>query len=338
MTMLAKDYASDNTTSTLRPGSARTTPSEKRPLFQQAAFAPPTEQQQQQQPIRRRSGGGDSDLLLAHTNRIRTAGRIGTQRYVSPCKVFVGNLPFGLTDGAVLKEWVATEVMGYPHSHYLIHECKIIVDWKTGKSKGYGFIVFTEPIYASVCIDKFQTQGIQLQGRTVTASQGIKKETATVLLQSQQRRRRYQDEPLRTDEDAIAAGVEEALDPDAKLDPGVTGDEPSPRKVGKNPKKNEVELDPIELSVLRRLDPDLLPSQEYPAPSGQDTDPSLLDEVTDDDLLLDDDTDLGEWLDKPDDVIDDITTPALLNREQRRKNEAELKRRTKKKAKKGFGS
>jgi RNA recognition motif. (a.k.a. RRM, RBD, or RNP domain) len=170
-------------------------------------------------------------LLLAHTTRIRTAGRVGTQRYVSPCKVFVGNLPFGRTDAAaVLKQWVATEVMGYPHSHYLIHECKIIVDWKTGKSKGYGFIVFTEPIYASVCIDKFQTQNIQLQGRTVTALQGIKKETATVLLQSQQRRRRYQDQPLRTDEDALAAGVDEEFDSDEQLDPVLA---PGDQKSGK---------------------------------------------------------------------------------------------------------
>jgi RNA recognition motif. (a.k.a. RRM, RBD, or RNP domain) len=336
MTMLTKDYASGNTTSTLRPDSARTTPSKKRPLFQQAAFPLPTEQQQQ--PLRRRSAGGDSDLLLAHTTRIRTAGRVGTQRYVSPCKVFVGNLPFGLTDGAVLKQWVATEVMGYPHSHYLIHECKIIVDWKTGKSKGYGFIVFTEPIYASVCIDKFQSQNIQLQGRIVTASQGIKKETATVLLQSQQRRRRYQDLPLRTDEDAIAAGVEEALDPDKLLDPVVAFGDPKQRKAVKKSKAKEVELDPIELSVLKRLDPDLLPPQEYPDITNQGTDQRQLERDLDDDLLLDDDSDLGEWTDEPEDAVDDVTTPTLMNREQRRKNEAELKRRTKKKAKKGFGS
>lgn len=163
----------------------------------------------------------DSSLGSLHEQRIKTAGRVGTKRYVNPCKVFVGNLPFSATSDD-LQQWIC-EQLGMP-SGVLVHECKIISDWKTGKSKGYGFVVFTEAIYATVCIDK--SNGQMWDDRIVTVNQGVKKEQEQQLWLKKKKSK-----PVDQEEEAISAALEEA----------------------------EEYMDPEEVAVLRMLDPDLLP-------------------------------------------------------------------------------
>ena len=178
--------------------------------------------------------GSDSRLSSLHQERIRTAGRVGTKRYVNPCKVFVGNLPYGV-DSAGLSEWISNDVMGLPPA-ILIGECKVVRDWKTGNSKGYGFVVFNEPIHATVFIDKCNGSrggGAKLGGRTLTVSQGKKKDDPTQVF-LEKKRKKAED----ADEEAIQAGMEEAVDDEDDF----------------------YDLDPEEAAVLQRLDPDLVPS------------------------------------------------------------------------------
>ena len=172
-------------------------------------------------PVRRFNS--DSTLGSIHEQRIKTAGRVGTKRYVNPCKVFVGNLPFSVTSGDLLR-WIC-EQQGLP-SAILANECKIIEEWKTGKSKGYGFIVFTEPIYATVCMDK--CNGLMWDGRVITVNQGVKKEQEQQLWLKKKKKK-----PEDQEEEAIVAGLEEAEEP----------------------------MDPEEVAILRMLDPDLLPQR-----------------------------------------------------------------------------
>lgn len=166
---------------------------------------------------------GDSKVGALHEQRVKTAGRVGTKRYVNPCKVFVGNLPFSVT-ASDLERWIC-EQQGLPRA-VLLNECKTITDWKTGQSKGYGFAVFTEAIYATVCIEK--CNGLMWQGRAITVNQGVKKEQEQQLWLKKKKRK-----PIDQDEEAIAAAVQEA--------------------------EEEERMDPEEIAMLRMLDPDLVP-------------------------------------------------------------------------------
>jgi RNA recognition motif-containing protein len=167
---------------------------------------------------------GDSKLGELHQQRIKTAGRVGTKRFVDPCKIFIGNLPFNCTEQE-LETWLCGK-MGLP-SALLINQIKIIRDWKTGKSKGYGFCVVTEAMYASVAIEK--CHGQELVRRKVTVSQGSKRQT-TELYVTKKKRSATDDE-----EGAIQAGLEQAE--------------------GK-PKKSM--MDPEDAACMRMLEPDLI--------------------------------------------------------------------------------
>mmetsp|Transcript_14633 Transcript_14633/g.40663 ORF Transcript_14633/g.40663 Transcript_14633/m.40663 type:complete len:289 (+) Transcript_14633:175-1041(+) len=114
--------------------------------------------------------GADSKLGSLHKERLKTAGRKGTKRFVDPCKVFVGNLPFDV-DKHDLAQFIL-DTMG--QNRMILHSFKVIEDWKTGKSKGYGFVEFTDPIFATVCMDV--CNGKMLNGRPVKISQGKKRE------------------------------------------------------------------------------------------------------------------------------------------------------------------
>ncbi len=129
-----------------------------------------------------RKFGGDAKLAVKYEEKIRTAGRVGTKRFVDPCKVFIGNLPF-TTDGDQLGRFVL-DTMG--QSRLVLHSSKVIYDWKTGKSKGYGFIVFTDPIYATVCMEV--VKGKSLDGRAVTVDQGKKKDQENQLYLKKKRK------------------------------------------------------------------------------------------------------------------------------------------------------
>ena len=166
-----------------------------------------------------RTFGADSVLAEKHERRVKTAGRVGTKRYVNPCKVFVGNLPFDCA-AENLQTWLCNE-MGLPRG-VLLNECNVVCDWKTGVSKGFGFAVFTEAVYATVCIDK--CHGADFGGRAVTVKQGIKKQSTELYVKKEKKL------PTDAEEQAIQAGMQQTME----------------------------RLDPYEEAVLRRKDPDLL--------------------------------------------------------------------------------
>jgi RNA recognition motif-containing protein len=143
--------------------------------------------------------GGDAKLATAHKERIRNAGRVGTKRFVDPCKVFVGNLPFNIDEKQMVHFVLST--MG--QSKLAVHYSKVIYDWKTGKSKGYGFMVFTEPIYATVCMEV--CNGKMLDGRAMSVSQGKKKEQDSQLYLKKKRK-----EPEDEEEAVISSALEQA--------------------------------------------------------------------------------------------------------------------------------
>jgi len=184
-----------------------------------------------------------------HAERIRTAGRVGTKRYVNPSKVFIGNLPYNATED-VLRQWVCSQ-MGLP-APVLLHELKIVKDWKTGRSKGYGFVVFTQPIHATVCLDT--CQGKSLYGRILTVGQGKKKQDAQQIFVKEER-----SEPADADERAIEAGMRIAEDPNDDDDE----DDDDEKWI----------LDPEEAAILRRLDPDLV-DDYYDDEEDEGVDPS----------------------------------------------------------------
>jgi nucleolin len=118
---------------------------------------------------------------------------------VDPCKVFVGNLPFDVDDDQLAK--FILETMG--QSRMVLHASKVISDWKTGKSKGYGFVEFTDPIFATVCIEV--CHGKNLNGRPVSVSQGKKKDQNDQLYLKKKRKA-----PESAEEKAISSALDEA--------------------------------------------------------------------------------------------------------------------------------
>ena len=145
----------------------------------------------------------DSKIGSIHKERIKTAGRKGTKRFVDPCKVFVGNLSFD-TDKKQLATFIL-ETMG--QSRMALHSFKVVKDWKTGKSKGYGFLEFTDPIYATVCMDV--CNGKKLNGRPIKVSQGKKKDEEDQIYIKKKRKDGETDE-----EKAISSALDEAGDGD----------------------------------------------------------------------------------------------------------------------------
>ena len=188
-----------------------------------ALFADSEKRRFAQPNSRKKNYGADSKIASVHAERIRTAGRIGTKRFVDPCKVFVGNLPYNVDDKQ-MEEFILS-TMG--QSKFVLHSSKVIHDWKTGKSKGFGFMVFTDPIYATVCMDV--CNGKTLDGRQVSVSQGKKKDQENQLYIKKKKQTPETDEEAAIasalelaesdDEDDIPifGGSEEDLELDAKL-------------------------------------------------------------------------------------------------------------------------
>jgi len=108
---------------------------------------------------------------LESVNRTRKnlAGKPGTKLYMDPCKLFIGNLPYDATVDDVtdfVREHLATL--------HDVRSIKIVTDWKTGKSKGYGFIQFMDPMFATTAMSI--VKGKKLKGRVIRMDQGRKKD------------------------------------------------------------------------------------------------------------------------------------------------------------------
>jgi RNA recognition motif-containing protein len=165
------------------------------------------------QPNTNKKYGADSKIASIHEKRLKTAGRVGTKRYIDPCKVFIGNLPFNVDD-TQLKEFVM-KIMG--QSKIVLHSSKVIHDWKTGKSKGYGFVQFIDPIYATTCMD--QVHGQKLNGRPVSVSQGKKKEQESELYLNKKKKK------PETDEEAVISSALDEAESEEEIPEFGGGDE-----------------------------------------------------------------------------------------------------------------
>jgi cold-inducible RNA-binding protein len=79
-------------------------------------------------------------------------------------KLFVGGLSWGMTDADLRK---AFEPYGE------ITEAKVITDRDTGRSRGFGFVTFSQDEDARTAISK--TNGTSLDGRNITVNEAQEK-------------------------------------------------------------------------------------------------------------------------------------------------------------------
>lgn len=116
-----------------------------------------------------------SRIIDLHNERVKTAGRPGQKKFVDPCKLFIGNLPYDATEDEILKlfaKYWNTSLEGVGNR---IESVKIIRDWKTGQSKGYGFMMFFNALDATTTMSFMNGDGFRIKGRPVRFSQGKKK-------------------------------------------------------------------------------------------------------------------------------------------------------------------
>jgi RNA recognition motif-containing protein len=117
-----------------------------------------------------------SSILDFHNKRIKTAGRPGQRTFVDPCKLFIGNLPFDATEKDILRLFASyyhTTIEGVGER---IESVKVIRDWKTGESKGYGFCMFYNAIDATTVMHFTRGGKFSIRGRPVRFDQGKKKD------------------------------------------------------------------------------------------------------------------------------------------------------------------
>jgi RNA recognition motif-containing protein len=170
----------------------------------------------------------DGRIVQDHLRRIRGAGRVGTKRFVDPCRVFVGNLNYTTTEKG-LAEFVSSQ-LGLPTA-ICLRGVNVVRDWKAQTSKGYGFCVFSDPVHATVFIDKCRAGRGSLDGRTLTVAQGARKRHDNELYVVKKfNRAEAQDWEGRVISDALAQADDERAE-----------------------EENEEELE-----LLRLLDPDLV--------------------------------------------------------------------------------
>lgn len=156
-----------------------------------------------------------SSLTEINNERIRTAGRRGTKNFVDPSKIFIGNLPFD-ADEADIEAFFEEQFKGGIGQR--IESIKVIRDWKTGKSKGYGFINFFEPLFATSAMESVRNQ--KIKGRVVRLSQGSrKKEEGAVYVKKNRKEIAPEDE----EGAAIGAALAEAEDGVRVVDVGSDG-------------------------------------------------------------------------------------------------------------------
>jgi hypothetical protein len=184
-----------------------------------------------------------------HLRRIRGAGRVGTKRFVDPCRVFVGNLNYTTTEAGLAE--FASSAVGLPPGMCL-RGVNVVRDWRTQESKGYGFCVFSDPVQATVFIDKCRSGRGVLDGRALTVAQGARRRPEDQLYVV---KRQKKDEQRQQALDGEGRAIRDAL---AEAD----GD--------------EVDGDEEELELLRLLDPDLADRRDGEWPGKDEaSDPSM---------------------------------------------------------------
>lgn len=142
-----------------------------------------------------KSSSKGSILSQRNQERVSTAGRRGTKKFVDPSKVFVGGIPFDSNENDLLNFFA--EHLGHTRN---IISIKIIRDWKTGKSKGYGFVLFSDPMFATTAMEFCKNKN--LNGRMLTLNQGQKKLDPNLLYV-----RKKKESPANEEEVAIQEGL-----------------------------------------------------------------------------------------------------------------------------------
>jgi RNA recognition motif-containing protein len=75
-------------------------------------------------------------------------------------KLYIGNLPFTATDGALLS--IFSQIGK-------VESAKIIIDRRSGRSKGYGFVEMSSDQEAAESVEKFH--GAEFEGRSIQVSE-----------------------------------------------------------------------------------------------------------------------------------------------------------------------
>ncbi len=83
-------------------------------------------------------------------------------------KLFVGGLSWGTTDDGLRQAF---------QQYGEISEAKVIMDRETGRSRGFGFVTFTEGEDATTAISKLD--GTTLDGRTIKVNEAQEKSPRT---------------------------------------------------------------------------------------------------------------------------------------------------------------
>lgn len=87
-----------------------------------------------------------------------------------------------------------------------IESIKIIRDWKTGQSKGYGFLMFYNALDATTCMKFMKGDGFTIRGRPVRFDQGKKKSVDEDMRETKKAKRKLKQQMM-----------EEALDDEGKV-------------------------------------------------------------------------------------------------------------------------
>ncbi len=147
-----------------------------------------------------------NSLHTINQHRKRIAGKPGSKHFLDPNKVFIGNLSYD-TNVDEVKEFLNKHLGGL----HTVESVKIVVDWKTNKSKGFGFIQFIEPIFATSAMESIRNK--KLKGRVIRLDQGRKKDDLENRVLFVKKRERKNDEEenvyVDADEDSV---INEALD------------------------------------------------------------------------------------------------------------------------------
>eukprot|EP00579_Thalassiosira_antarctica_P000550 CAMPEP_0201874176 /NCGR_PEP_ID=MMETSP0902-20130614/6504_1 /ASSEMBLY_ACC=CAM_ASM_000551 /TAXON_ID=420261 /ORGANISM="Thalassiosira antarctica, Strain CCMP982" /LENGTH=403 /DNA_ID=CAMNT_0048400987 /DNA_START=354 /DNA_END=1565 /DNA_ORIENTATION=- len=125
------------------------------------------------------SSSKSSVLIELNNQRLQTAGKPGSKKFQDPNKVFLGNLPYDATEEDVSQLFATHYNIPLESVGDRIESIKIIRDWKTGKSKGYGFIQFYEPMAATSAMESVnkgsKQKGWRIKGRKIRLDQGVRK-------------------------------------------------------------------------------------------------------------------------------------------------------------------
>ena len=89
-----------------------------------------------------------NSLHSINQHRKRIAGKPGNKHFLDPNKVFIGNLSYN-TDADDLKEFLKQNLGGL----HTVESAKMVYDWTTNKSKGFGFVQFIEPMFATSAME-----------------------------------------------------------------------------------------------------------------------------------------------------------------------------------------